>query len=240
MHASMGFWILALLPLAAAAQVVQVVAPRFAPGDSWTYQALDGWNRRYPVGEWRSHVRDAAAAGGGTIAIAVTVTRPNGVEPREYADPSSLRSGTLKEGLAGALDPPLVLRPFPLTEGQTWTQTVSRSDPKDGTLAPRKVTVRGRVIGWETIDVPAGTFRALKIRRELDLGDQQGLRSETHRVEDEWYVPELKAPARFEVWESQRDPTLSRILQYTLVNRELYQLIGYHLPSETSRPDVAR
>jgi hypothetical protein len=50
----------------------------------------------------------------------------------------------------------------------------------------------GSVHGWEKVRVPAGEFDAIKIVRDLYLGDPEWRRSETRRTEFDWYAPEVK------------------------------------------------
>jgi hypothetical protein len=80
---------------------------------------------------------------------------------------------------------------FPLDVGKTWEQktTFTRNYENRKAVA----TLQGKVIGWEQVTVPAGTFRALKI--ELG-GFYNGSNSSSnwsgqifHTI---WYVPEVK------------------------------------------------
>jgi hypothetical protein len=51
---------------------------------------------------------------------------------------------------------------FPLTIGKTWTVDFFDPNPRGLQKTTREHTVY-RVVGWEEVTVPAGTFRALKI-----------------------------------------------------------------------------
>lgn len=204
-----------------------VEAPAFVRGDAWRYSELEGFSR-LPL---RSHARTVTATEGGAVRIAEIAAGPNGSNANEmreewlYSGAGALASGSLNERARGALQPALQLLPFPLVEGKTWSQTVVRTDPALG--APRVVTLHGKVLGWETVKVPAGEFRALKIERDFLLGDQGTFRSETQRTEYEWYVPQLKSAARIEVWEISYDHTIPRILRPLLRDRRFFDLVSF-------------
>jgi len=86
---------------------------------------------------------------------------------------------------------------FPLTVGKTWEQKVvtTRSNQPDWKTV---ATLKGKVLGWEQVKVPAGTFNAIKIEiggiynGSDPRGQWNGLITETI-----WYVPELKNAARW-------------------------------------------
>ena len=109
-----------VLPIAAAAQVNP---PQYAQGDTWTYRELNGYNnvQRAVI------VRSISGTAGDETRV--TTSLPDGRVVREdrYAG-GALRDGTLNDRAAGALTPPLDLRPYPLNEGQRWSQRVTRSD----------------------------------------------------------------------------------------------------------------
>lgn len=200
-----------------AAAANPVSAPTIATGDRWQYRVLDGWNQR--VERERFEVR---ATGGATYERSGDRIAP---ETLRLAAPAQLSDGRINARAGGKFSPALDLLRFPLEPGKHWEQTVTRTDPATGVTRP--VTVRARVLGWDTIRVPAGEFQALKIRRELYLGDTDTFRTETWRIEEEWYVPSLKAAARLEVWEQHRQFGITRSQQPNQYNRELYELVAF-------------
>ena len=197
----------ALVPSAFA----QVAAPTLTPGQSWTYREINGYNglQRGIV------VREVTTAANGDIRVVSRSGEGKQLDEARFEQAGLLREGVLNDRARGVLTPALALYPFPLTEGRRWSQTVSRDDPE--WREKRAVRVDGRVLGWETVRVPAGEFKALKIERRMWLGDRDPFRNETWRTETEWYVPELKAPAKLTVREQYRE--------YQLV-------IGSFLPGE--------
>lgn len=181
---------LAGIALPAAAQVA---APALAPGDTWTYRGIDNYSKRV-TGTW---TREVTAATPGGIRV---VTRDGGESTESlFRAPGELVSGVLGDRARGTMTPALQVTPFPLVEGKSWTQKVVRSDPFTGER--REMLVTGRVHGWETVKVPAGEFKALRVERTLYLGDYDSFRGITQRSETEWYAPEVRGAAKLVVFE---------------------------------------
>jgi hypothetical protein len=203
----------------------QTAMPVLKSGESWTYRELEAYGMRRELARWTMEVVESGSSG---ARLTVRSSTDEAAAEVRFAEPGQLTAGILSRQVApGRIDPPLLLRPYPLTEGRRWEQEVSRLEPTSG--AQRRVHLSGRVVGWEKVRVPAGEFDALKIERVLYLGDAGRFRTQTRRVEEEWYVPSLKAPIRLRIWEEANDPTVPRILRYTLSNRELYELVEYRV-----------
>ena len=171
----------------------QVAAPTLKAGDTWTYRGIDNYNRQ-PTGTWTREVTGTAASG-----IRVAVRSADGSVDDLFRAPGELTSGVLNDRARGTMDPAFQLMPFPLAEGKSWSQKVIRTDPV--TNEKREMLVRGKVLGWETIKVPAGEFRAMKIERTMYLGDYDSFRGITQRTETEWYAPDIRGAARVVVFE---------------------------------------
>jgi hypothetical protein len=180
----------AALSLPAAAQVP---APGLKPGDTWTYRGIDNYNR-LPTGTWTREVTGAAAGG-----IRVAMRSGDGSFEDVYRAPGELASGVLNDRAQGTMEPAFQLMPFPLVEGKSWSQKVIRTDPF--TKEKREMLVMGKVRGWETIRVPAGEFKALKVERTMYLGDYDTFRGITQRTETEWYAPDIRGAAKLVVFE---------------------------------------
>lgn len=176
------------LPVAA-----QVAAPALKAGDTWTYRGVDNYSKQV-TGTW---TREVAAAAPGGIRV---VTRDGGEATEAlFRAPGEMSSGVLGDRARGTMEPALQVTPFPLAEGKAWTQKVVRTDPATGER--REMLVTGRVRGWETIKVPAGEFKALKVERTLYLGDYDSFRGITQRTETEWYAPDVRGAAKIVVFE---------------------------------------
>jgi hypothetical protein len=146
------------------------------------------------TGTWTREVT-AAAPGG------IRVVTRDGVEATEalFRAPGEMTSGVLGDRARGTMEPAYQLMPFPLAEGKSWSQKVVRTDPATGER--REMLVTGRVRGWETVKVPAGEFKALKVERTMYLGDYDSFRGITQRTETEWYAPDIRGAAKVVVFE---------------------------------------
>jgi hypothetical protein len=75
---------------------------------------------------------------------------------------------------------------FPLYPGKTWEDSydweVRGAAPVKG-----KAEDRGKVIGWEEVQVPAGSFRALKVEVERRFYGKGGMADDATLVY--WYTP---------------------------------------------------
>lgn len=175
------------------AVAAQVAAPTLKAGDTWTYRGIDNYNR-LPTGTWTREVTGTAASG-----IRVAVRSADGAVDDLFRAPGELTSGALSDRARGTMDPAFQLMPFPLAEGKSWSQKVIRTDPV--TNEKREMLVQGRVLGWETIKVPAGEFKAIKVERTMYLGDYDSFRGITQRTETEWYAPDIRGAAKVVVFE---------------------------------------
>jgi hypothetical protein len=202
-------------PLAASAQ--SAAAPSISTGQSWTYRAVNDYNR-LPLGEVTSQVT------GTSDGIRVTVRSGSAEQSARLARPGALAEGPLNDRARGTLSPALDVMPFPLEPGKRWSQTVQRRDAATGDL--RDVHVDGRVIGWETVRVPAGEFRALRVERRMRLGDWDQFRGETWRAETEWFVPEVGAPVKLTVFEEYPERRFS-MWSFMPGERLTYELTGW-------------
>jgi len=178
----------ASLPAAA-----QVAAPALKVGDTWTYRAIDNFNKQ-ETGTWTHEVTSTGPGG-------IRVAMRSGAKTIEdvYSAPGELASGVLNDRAQGSMEPAFQLAPFPLVEGKSWSQKVVRVDP--ATKERREMQVNGHVRGWEMVKVPAGEFKAIRIERTMYLGDYDVFRSITMRAETEWYAPELKGAVKLVVFE---------------------------------------
>ena len=211
----------ALLLLLALGAHAAVEAPRYAPGDTWSFRKIDGYNHE---------VR-------GTYTYTVSAVAPDGISiERRSADgklldtatlaaPGMLTAGRLNARARGSLEPALQLLPFPLEEGKRWQQSVVRKDPVE--YGAREVKVHGKVQGWETVKVPAGEFRALKIVRELYLGDEDAFRGQTKLTQHLWYVPELRQLVKVQNWEEYHEDRRGGVVPYYQGDREIFELVSH-------------
>ena len=178
---------------AALPAIAQVAAPALRAGDTWTYRMVDNYNKQV-AGDWTREVVGTATGG-----IRVETRAGGATSEAVFRAPGELASGVLGDRARGTMEPALQLAPFPLTEGRSWSQRVVRTDPV--TKERREMLVQGRVHGWETVRVPAGEFKAIKLERTMHLGDYDAFRGITVRTETEWYAPDVRGPVKLVVFE---------------------------------------
>jgi len=196
-------------------------APALQAGDTWTYRHIDGYNK-LDVGTVSLAVEAARA---GDIRLVTRSGDGRYASQSTYAGPGRLAAGTLSARAEGALNPPLELARYPLQEGERWRQTVVRSDVLSG--EPRATALEVKVIGWQTVKVPAGEFRALLVERRIDLGDYDPFRGPTLRWEKEWYAPEVKGAVKLEVFEEYFENRYNRLQSPMPGTRAIYELVSY-------------
>jgi hypothetical protein len=205
-------------PLPAAADTA---APMLKVGDTWSYRQTNLYNKA----DLGTVSRAVEAAGATEIRL---VTRgPDGriLDDARYRSPGLLADGTLSDRAVGALTPALELTQYPLQEGAKWTQKVVRDDAMSH--EKRETLLMGKVQGWETVKVPAGEFRALRIERRIDLGDYDSFRGPTLRWETEWYSPDVKGPVKLQVIEEYFEHRYSRMTSPMPGIRTVYELVSY-------------
>lgn len=169
----------------------EVAAPQVRPGSVWRYAVTDGFTK-LPRGTVEYRVR---AVEDNTVTVDVIADR------HERTDLYSRDGNWLRRPATNmqtfTYSPAYRAFDFPLVAGKTWTAEATATDPEDGRSFP--VSIKGRVLGWERIRVPAGEFETLKVRRMvyLDyflLGD----RGQSVIQETDWYAPALGHVVRSE------------------------------------------
>ena len=90
---------------------------------------------------------------------------------------------------------------WPLRVGDTWSEpiTIERS-----TGQRQNARVKGDVVSYESVSVPAGSFMAFKIVITLD----------GRRFREGWYAPETRTFVRGVVYDSRGNPTVSELVDY--------------------------
>lgn len=122
-----------------------------------------------------------------------------------------------------AFAPEFAMQPFPLEPGRSWSQRIVWTEP--ATRNKHEAVVVNRVGNWETVKVPAGEFKALRIERMIYLGDRQPFREQTTHAEVQWYAPEVKGPVKLQVFEESKErPPRGRSI---LGDRLVYELDSY-------------
>jgi hypothetical protein len=170
----------------------KVERPDIKVGDSWTYNRMDG----------KTKAKEYS-----TVVIVTSVDEKEIRSESKRTDNgetlTTIRNRDLNRLATDTPPGKTISDPygaeysFPLEVGKIWEQkvTTTRSNQPDWKTV---ATLKGKVVGWEQVVVPAGTFNSLKIEINglydgLDArGRWNGVISETI-----WYVPELKNAARW-------------------------------------------
>ena len=185
-------------PLAClAADGEPVQAPYVEKGDCWSYRASNfrDQGKLRDADEYEICVSFVDKANG-TI-LGVQTFKSDG---RENDLTYTAEWGNARSGSGATNSPPARFLRFPLHAGDSYRLEYETRNPR----AARKLQARHRwdlkVVGWEDVTVPAGTFRALKIEGKgsydrLDSG-LRGDESVTY-----WYAPEVARWVKFEQWD---------------------------------------
>jgi len=171
--------------------------PVVEPGTERVYRTLNGYNReqrslathRFSAEGSRLEGIDYDEAGSGGFGRPIAR-----LIARQFNAEGHLTVLERADGSHTTFDPPLQVLPFPLVPRRHVRQDVFARDT--GNPKPRRVIMITRVGRWETVTVPAGTFRALRVSRDLFMGDFEFHRTETQRREIDWYAPSAGAVVR--------------------------------------------
>jgi hypothetical protein len=148
--------------------------PDWRPGDTWIYQWTSGRESGIRVVDM-VETREVNKA-------RFYVLNADGAE--QFWTPDLHWAGTVRDSKVQVrMTPPEPWFLWPLEVGRQWTHRGVYEDQS----GRRDVSDSFAVVSAETITVPAGQFRALKVVRE-----SQGLYSDQY-----WYVPEVRSYAKW-------------------------------------------
>lgn len=191
-------WLLA--PLLAAAQPAEPVPrPEVKVGDRWTYRASAGY---LDTGVSEFEIRVTLVD---DKSIAGFATRKSDGKEFDAIWTPEWNSVSNIDGMA--YRPSTGLLRFPLAVGNRHSASYEAERPRDGKGITRP-SLTTTVADWETIEVPAGKFRTLRIEASYD-----GVPNGPHVIL--WYAPEVKRHVRL-------------VVQRLRANREEV-LLGYKL-----------
>lgn len=205
-----------LTPMAAAeVNPERIEGPTVKAGDVWIYNKLDGWNN---VLEDISVVRIKRVAAEGIFMEATGLDGSNLARIRRTADFNLVRIEAPK--FTRTTLPYYPSYSFPLWVGKTWKGKVA-FESTDQPGKEVRAELEGRVVGYESVTVPAGTFFALKIELGGPYRASNLEGSWTGRIKDTlWYAPQVRNAVRYEY----KDFTGA-----SLYNHEIHELVNYWL-----------
>jgi hypothetical protein len=180
--------------IAPAASTPAVQAPLLKVGDRWVYNAKDGY--RTPTVWVETH--EVTSIGSDGITVRVTLKGPTiDIQRSEaWSAPGVVRTGAVYEAETDRFDPPLLRYKYPLTVGETWSQSVHDLNQAAGPYGP--IQQRVEVGGFESVSTPAGPFNALRMRIFMQLDDETFWRYATQCDYVVWYAPAVGAMVRTE------------------------------------------
>jgi hypothetical protein len=184
-----GLFLLAGLVLAspqARAAEGPVARPEVREGDRWTYRRMDYAGKR-STGEYELRVTFAGAKG----IIAVVVAGGKELDTTWTADWNAV---VVPNG--DTYSPDSQTFRFPLAPGATWRSTfgMHRPNARGFTMLFDRIA---KVTGWEAVEVPAGSFRALRL--DIEGSWKRGdVSASGHSRTTMWYVPAVKRWVKYE------------------------------------------
>lgn len=170
-----------------------VAAPEHKVGDTWVYNKIDGWTGALEF-VVVSSVKDFSPRG----AVLEAVVPGSTMVTRMQRDAGFNLVRTENPNGVQTVSPFYPSYAFPLAIGKTWAQKVSFAY----TAQPDKdVTAwfEGRVVGWELVTVPAGTFDAVRIELKANYRASSGVGNWNGTITDRlWYAPEVRNAVKYE------------------------------------------
>jgi hypothetical protein len=169
----------------------EVGASPLQPGSVWRYAVRDGY-----TGQARGTVEYRVREIAGDV-VRVDVRSPHEQTTELYARDGNWLQRPATNMQVFSYRPAYTAFDFPLFSGKRWEARATATDPADGRSFP--VLIRGHVAGWKRIQVPAGTFDALEVRRTVYLDYfELGVRGQSIIYETDWYAPSLHRSVRKE------------------------------------------
>jgi hypothetical protein len=181
--------LLAAVPILSAGQFdARIPKPEIRVGDSWTYR---GTNVIAPG----THEYEARVSFVDDKLILAVFTRKS--------DGKEFDSSWTPEWNAVTSHAGLMFRPntgmfrFPLHIGDKHEVKFELLQPRVNTVES-STTGTGTVLGWDTVEVPAGKFRAMKVEVDTMVQPSDGSRA-SQRLVTFWYVPDVRRWVKVQV-----------------------------------------
>lgn len=167
----------------------RVVRPDIRVGDQWTYQTTDGYTsekRTVAVGVVRVTENYIYTQSAPTSLAALDLSTTGGMLDVWDRNWNQLRQGDLEYA------PYYPSLQFPLEPNKNWSGAVSIDVPGSDKLIHQ---LDARVVGWERVTVPAGTFDAVKITLRGTIHGSVG----GSIVDVVWYAPAVRQIVKKEI-----------------------------------------
>jgi hypothetical protein len=182
----------------------RVVKPEIRVGDSWTYRSTNIF------GPGTHEHEDRVSFTNDKVILLVSTSKSDGKE----ADSSWTTDWNAVTSIGG-----LMYRPnagifrFPLRIGDKHDVRYEQLRPRV-TAAENSTIGSVKVTGWETVEVPAGKFRAIKVEVESTVRPSGGSRAYPRDL-TYWYVPDVRRWVK-DQGVTPRNKFSSELLEYKL------------------------
>ena len=167
-----------------------VPAPGLRSGDTWVYQQVNPYNGLVA----RTLTDTLKPAGAGFVVERQSDRTGDAMETETISAPWRELAET-SGGARRTFSAPLARIPFPIAPGQVWREQATVTDAQGVSFLWK---THGGALGWETVKTPAGEFVALRVERQMNLGDYDYTWSDTQVIETYWYAPAVKRWVRLE------------------------------------------
>lgn len=184
-----------LLPAAVLGQTSSAPRPEIKVGDSWTYTRFDKTTKqitgtfvntvaKIEGGEITMESRSASGQGGGGSNVFTPEWHVRKLGGREFT-------------------PAIPEYAFPLEVGKSWAGKYTAPSPRGDSIVDYEL--KGKVVGVESVTVPAGTFDAMKIELETfwvykgAFGRVGGGLTTGSFNQTIWYAPKAKRFVKMDV-----------------------------------------
>jgi hypothetical protein len=190
----------------AAAVTDSIAAPAVQVGDTYTYETIDHNDPRLN----NVVVREVTGVAAGEITMRFINAKNGYARVLTFDRDLGLISARSASGGDGSTYSPAVRYfTFPLRIGETWTATSTETSTAGKT---RQHALRGRVEAVDTVSVPAGTFRAIRVVLESEVLEDSKI---LYGRDVSWYVPEIRRTAKSEL--ESRDSVSGQVKTRTVV-----------------------
>ena len=164
-------------------------APQVSVGDRWVTEVVDHQDPRL---NYRAE-RTVTEVGNNRIVTSVRTLGKDYTRVVEYTDEWALVATHLRSGATTSYSPALPYLSFPLQPGRTWQARVVETDVEG---KQRVHEVRAKMESWETVQVPAGTFSALKVVLQDAISMDGVVVQQGQDVS--WFAPEARRTVKTE------------------------------------------
>ena len=202
-------------PAAAQEAAERIEGPAVKVGDTWIFNKVNGWNGAL---EEVSLVRVTHVDSGGILMEAGGL---DGSQPARIERTAGFNLVRIEAPQFSKTTLPFYPNfSFPLWVGKTWKgQVAFESSDQPGKEVHAELSAR--VVGFESVTVPAGTFFALKIEMSGPYRARNVEYNWTGRIEDTlWYAPQVRNAVRYEYKDT------SGTSPY---NHEIHELVNFWL-----------